>query len=70
MRALLGEREPARLQHVAGKEEAGERKAVGEIAARRASAAGSRRKAGRRSSLSAQGSPAARDTARPDFGET
>ena len=32
MRALVGERQPARLQHVARQEKAGEREAVGEIA--------------------------------------
>ena len=70
MRALVGKRQPARLEHVAGEEKAGERKAVGEIARRRRGIGSSRRKAGRRSSLSAYGSPAARETARPDFGET
>ena len=35
MRALVGERQPARLQHVARQEKAGERKAVGQIAAGR-----------------------------------
>ena len=69
--ARVREAEPARLQHVAGEEETGQREAVGDVVgatARRNMP--SIRNAGSRSSRSCQGAPAPRDTARPDFGDT
>ena len=60
---------PARLQHMARQEKAGERKAVGKVAS-----AGLRIRVaqeGRQAQhLVGPGSPASRETARPDFGET
>ena len=70
-RPRVGQAEPARLEHVAQQEEAGQREAIGDILRRGLGARPSRaRKAGSRNSLSCHGSPACRDTARPDFGDT
>jgi hypothetical protein len=71
--AGIGMALPARFQHVAQQEHPGKAKTVLQVLVRPAvlePPPPSRRNAGSRSSRSRQGSPAARDTAPPDFGET
>ncbi len=68
--ACVGKAEPARLEYVTRQEETGQREAVGDIRGEGSSAEASRKNAGNANNLSRQGSPACRETARPDFGDT
>ena len=70
--ARVGVALPARFQHVAQQKQSGKPKAVLQVLADQPFGPSSapRRNAGSRSSRSRHGSPACRDTALPDFGDT